>query len=329
MKQLEIKVARDQMRLPGFRLSSTGLEANTRIKKEDWIRCGQFLKRCEGAVCWWVGDWVNLGEKKYGDVKKVAEDIGFSYPTVRQYASLAANVKVFNRLNTLTINHHQAVAKLSDKEQRRWLSAAVKKGLSPAELRRDITRWQRSLDAANDESVGAIKDLASVAGRYRCIYLDPPWDYDDSDAPQGGVAAQYETQDIEWIKDVAVPALLHPEGGHVWMWITWPMLRDGLGHELLKHWDLEWKGEIVWDKDKLLLGRWIRVQTEVLILGVTGKCDRQCEDLRGFYQEKSSRHSEKPAAFYSMLERFSLGPRIELFARTAQDGWDRWGKEAP
>jgi N6-adenosine-specific RNA methylase IME4 len=40
------------------------------------------------------------------------------------------------------------------------------------------------------------------------------------------------------------------------------------------------------------------------------------------------RHSEKPGAFYDLVERVSPGPRLELFARTQRLGWDTWGNEA-
>ena len=44
------------------------------------------------------------------------------------------------------------------------------------------------------------------------------------------------------------------------------------------------------------------------------------------------RHSEKPAVFYEIIERyFPSLPKIELHARSvvARPGWDAWGLEAP
>jgi N6-adenosine-specific RNA methylase IME4 len=44
------------------------------------------------------------------------------------------------------------------------------------------------------------------------------------------------------------------------------------------------------------------------------------------------RHSEKPAVFYEIIERyFPTLPKIELHARgaVARPGWDVWGLEAP
>lgn len=40
------------------------------------------------------------------------------------------------------------------------------------------------------------------------------------------------------------------------------------------------------------------------------------------------RHSEKPEAFFDLVERVSPGPYLELFARRQRLGWDTWGNEA-
>ena len=41
-------------------------------------------------------------------------------------------------------------------------------------------------------------------------------------------------------------------------------------------------------------------------------------------------HSKKPEIFYQLIESYyPLTPKIELNARAARLGWDRWGAEAP
>lgn len=40
-----------------------------------------------------------------------------------------------------------------------------------------------------------------------------------------------------------------------------------------------------------------------------------------------SRHSEKPDAFYDLVERCTGGPYLELFARRKWHGWASWGNE--
>lgn len=203
--------------------------------------------------------------------------------------------------------------------------------------RRDAERAEISAKAEAEEAVDLskggrkIRDLSKVLGRYRTVYLDPPWAYEDATV-NGGAAHQYETMSVEEMladPDISrVRELLTASGGHVWTWTTWPMIRDGSARRLLEGLGLEWTSELVWDKDRLLLGRWLRVQTEVLILSAVGEVPRMADDVRGIIRARSGEHSAKPEAAYAVIERFSPGPRIELFSRGPRKGWHRWGKQA-
>jgi N6-adenosine-specific RNA methylase IME4 len=45
---------------------------------------------------------------------------------------------------------------------------------------------------------------------------------------------------------------------------------------------------------------------------------------------RGSKHSEKPEAFYELIESYFPNlPKIELNARQRRPGWDAWGLEAP
>jgi hypothetical protein len=39
-------------------------------------------------------------------------------------------------------------------------------------------------------------------------------------------------------------------------------------------------------------------------------------------------HSAKPHEFYDLVTTVSPGPRLEMFARRAREGWDSWGDQA-
>lgn len=133
---------------------------------------------------------------------------------------------------------------------------------------------------------------------------------------------------LDAIKALPVRALAAEEGAHLWMWTTWPMIRDGAPHELVKAWGFRWVGEVPWLKPEMGVGRWLRPATEVCILGVCGSLKLERKDQKGVLLAPRGRHSEKPAEFYSLIESLSPGPRVELFARRAVEGWWRWGNEA-
>jgi len=46
-----------------------------------------------------------------------------------------------------------------------------------------------------------------------------------------------------------------------------------------------------------------------------------------WFQWPRGKHSQKPEAFQDMVERVSVGPYLELFARRQRVGWDVWGDE--
>ena len=47
---------------------------------------------------WWIGDWANYGERRWGELKPTAELAGFDYGTVRTYGWVA-NRCHFSRLS--------------------------------------------------------------------------------------------------------------------------------------------------------------------------------------------------------------------------------------
>ncbi len=63
---------------------------------------------------WWMGDWWNYGERKWGTGQELCERLGFNYKTVRMWATIAQSYQLFNRLNNLTHTHHLVAAPLDD-----------------------------------------------------------------------------------------------------------------------------------------------------------------------------------------------------------------------
>lgn len=175
---------------------------------------------------------------------------------------------------------------------------------------------------------GKVEALTSEAGEFSCIYADPPWRYGD-DGCSGGVSGQYDSMPLEAICSLPVWSISSGKA-HLWLWTTWPMIRDGAPHQVLKRWGFRWVGEVVWVKPGLGVGRWLRPSTEILVLGVRGAPPRSLlrNNQRGHLEAPRKGHSRKPDAFYDLIESLSPGPRIELFARRAREGWSRWGKEA-
>lgn len=229
---------------------------------------------------------------------------------------------------------------VSEANQRRvevTLSGLMKIAKAKRQAERDV-RLATEAAAAEDElgqddRIMSEIDVDRFAGQFKALYADPPWHYDD-DRARGAAEDHYPTIGIDELCEAygyRIKELAHPDGAHLWVWTTWPKLRDGFPQRFLEACGFEWKSEIVWDKQHHGTGRWIFKQTEVLILGVRGNLQRMRQDLIDLVSVAKGRHSVKPREFCEVVESFSPGPYIELFARGITDprnGWWYHGWEA-
>jgi N6-adenosine-specific RNA methylase IME4 len=246
----------------------------------------------------------------------------------------------------------QAQASVPEKDFEEWAVSTKAKGdeLSSNALRK-VAKEQKQTNrvieikrkAAVEEKAApkddVLKDLKDGAGQFRCVYLDPPWGYDDETC-RGAAEGHYPTMSVKKLSALPVGDLAHEDGCHFWIWTTWTKIRDKAIHDVLDAWGLEWSGEIVWNKVNSGTGRWMRSLCEVLVLAIPKKgpkLPRLVKDQGTFFHEalteKAERgnegsHSKKPEKAYELIERFSPGQRLELFARHARKGWRRYGFEA-
>lgn len=132
-----IRLDGQTLSLGAFTLTKTGLDIKGKPSFEEWERCGALLRRMEGAVNWWVGDWINFGETAYGEkYAQALEATGMEYGTLRNVAYVAANVS--RRRDSLPWSHHAEVAALPPEEQETWLEKASTESLTRADLRHRI-----------------------------------------------------------------------------------------------------------------------------------------------------------------------------------------------
>lgn len=97
------------------------------------------LTRFRTSAAWWIGDLVNFGEAKYGDTYAQAhEATQLSVETLSNYAWVCRSVAVKRRRPDLSFSHHEVVAALQPRAQKRWLELAAAKGWSRRELREAI-----------------------------------------------------------------------------------------------------------------------------------------------------------------------------------------------
>ena len=171
-------------------------------------------------------------------------------------------------------------------------------------------------------------------GQYRTIVVDPPWRY--RDRPQSGKRDRLAaaTDFYPSMSHDEIAAL--PVGdfaatcAHLYLWITNPLLFEVRPDEIAAGWGFTYKTLLTWNKTGPTgLGRYFRGRTEHVLFCVAGKAPIEPSAReQNIISATNHRHSEKPGAFYDLVERVSPAPRLELFARSQRLGWDTWGNEA-
>jgi N6-adenosine-specific RNA methylase IME4 len=79
------------------------------------------------------------------------------------------------------------------------------------------------------------------------------------------------------------------------------------------------------------MGRFTRAAHETCIIASRGQGSKLIKDhgVRSVFSAAVGRHSEKPGAFFDLVERLVSGPYVELFARERRCGWTAFGDELP
>ena len=166
--------------------------------------------------------------------------------------------------------------------------------------------------------------------RYAVIYADPPWHfevYNEESGIEHAAANHYSTMSLDEIRALPIPSLASPDAA-LFMWTTVPHLRESF--QVLDAWGFEYKTNIVWVKDKIGLGYFVRNQHELLLVATRGDMPSPSPANRppSVISAPRREHSRKPDEAYEIIERmYPTLPKIELFARQTRSGWAAWGNE--
>ncbi len=176
--------------------------------------------------------------------------------------------------------------------------------------------------------VATMPALGAMTQRYAVLYADPPWQYEPGSVDDSRVIEnQYPTMTLDAIKALPVGEIAHMDAV-LFCWATSPKLEEALS--VLGAWGFRYRTCAVWVKPQIGMGYYFRQQHELLLVATRGALPVPLEATRpgSVLTHDRLRHSEKPTAFRSLIERmYPDVPRIELFARELTPGWDVWGSE--
>lgn len=307
-----------------------GLEFYGDLTYEEWEELGVGLQRLGRAWQWWVGDWLNYGEHRWGEKYAQAVEVtGSEEKTLRNAVYVCGNVEMSRRRDNLSFSHHAEVASLDPDEQDALLSEAEERDWSRNQLRDAVRHYRHELEAveAGPEPetcrVEELDWLLEQGWRFGTIYADPPWQYGNQ-GTRGATSDHYETMDVDEIADLPV-AELAADNAHLHLWTTNAFLFDA--REVMEAWGFEYKSAFVWVKPQMGMGNYYRVSHEYCLLGVRGSTPFRERDQMSWRKWDRCEHSAKPGRMYEIIESVSPRPYLELFARRQREGWVSWGNE--
>jgi N6-adenosine-specific RNA methylase IME4 len=173
----------------------------------------------------------------------------------------------------------------------------------------------------------APEPIALPSSRYRVIYADPPWKYNNTQPDYYSEQANhYRLMDLDEICALPVSELAE-ENAVLFMWATSPILEESFA--VVRAWGFRYKSSFVWDKMQHNMGHYNSVRHEFLLICTRGSCQPDVPKLFDSVQSiKRTEHSRKPEEFRTIIDTiYPYGRRIELFARNTAPGWDVWGNE--
>jgi N6-adenosine-specific RNA methylase IME4/ParB-like chromosome segregation protein Spo0J len=168
--------------------------------------------------------------------------------------------------------------------------------------------------------------------RFSVIYADPPWHfevYNEESGTERAAGNHYPTLPLERICALPVPELA-AEDALLFLWTTLPHLEEAF--RVIAAWGFQYKTNLAWVKDKIGLGYFVRNQHELLVGATRGDIPSPAPAARppSVIMAPRREHSRKPDEAYELIERmYPELPKIELFARSAREGWAAWGNQVP
>lgn len=284
------------------------------------VRIGELMARVPKAT---KGTGANQYKKSTGAENDTAVD--FSKPkseVIRDAGFTQKQVEHFQRMAA----HPEAVERA--KAQAREAGDILSRAKVLQEVGKDIRAAQKAARVEKASAEGVSVDIFTTDTKYRVIYADPPWSYNDKQDTDyyGGAEKHYDTMPIDEIAALPIDRIAEKDAV-LFLWTTNPLIFDS--RKIFEAWGFTYKSMFIWDKVRTGMGHYNSVRHEMLLICTRGSCTPDTPRMFDSVQsiERTENHSEKPQQFRDIIDTLYAGKKIELFARQPHDGWDVWGNE--
>lgn len=165
------------------------------------------------------------------------------------------------------------------------------------------------------------------------LVADPPWRFRDKLPGRRGASSHYRVLTIEQIAQYPLPLPAQcAEVGVLFLWRVSALAEAA--YVVARAWGFTPHSELIWDKltksgkRHFGLGRIVRGAHETCLIAVRGSPWPAVRNERSTLSAPVGAHSEKPEAFYRLVERlYPRSPKYELFARRTRPGWQQFGHQ--
>ena len=271
--------------------------------------------------------------------KKAKENLKLSGGRGVKGKQISAEVKPIEtrqELSKVANVSHDTIAKV--KKIQAQASEEVKAKLSTGEVSINSAYQEIKKEEKKEERIKVIQeqieqiekgDLPELKGLFDVVSVDPPWNYEGKtdkitsfDSVGRRSANPYPEMSTDDIKKIKLPLM---DNAVVLLWTTHKFLPDAF--EILKEWNLDYKATLVWNKEKMGMGAWFRMQCEFCLVAIKGKPYWDNTKYRDIFKEQRRQHSRKPDTFFDMINKITLGRKLDYFSRESRNGWEVFGND--
>lgn len=244
--------------------------------------------------------------KPHNTQQELAESLGWSKGKVSQAEIVwrEAEPEIKEKIKSGDMSINEAYREIKLKQIKEDRTAEIERQRKEIELKKSI------LLPAGDK-------------KYDVIVVDPPWNYGREYDPEGSrVANPYPEMSQNELLKLQLP---FKDNSVLFLWTTHAFIWDA--KELLDFWGFDYKATLVWDKEKMGMGAWVRMQCEFCLIGIKGKPFFHNTEWRDIIKQKRREHSRKPDLFYDFVNAVTAGERLDYFSRQKREGWDSFGND--
>ena len=254
----------------------------------------------------------------------------------KQISAEVKPIETRKELSKVASVSHDTIAKVKKIQEK--APEEVKEKLRTGEVSINAAYKEIKKEEKKAERIDVIKkqiedieqgELPELKGLFDVVSVDPPWNYEGEskkitsfDAVGRRVANPYPEMSTDEIKKIKLPLM---DDAVVLLWTTHKFLPDAF--DILKEWDLDYKATLVWNKEKIGMGAWFRMQCEFCLVGVKGKPYWENTKYRDIIEEPRRQHSRKPDIFFDVIDKITLGRKLDYFSREKRNGWEVFGND--